>query len=630
MAPRASIVIRAFNEAAHLPRLFDGIATQTVRDVETIVVDSGSVDGTLDIARARCDRVVEIASHDFTFGFSLNRGCAAATAETIVIVSAHTYPAHERWLEALLGGFGAADAVALVYGGQLPVDVTKPSERHELATLFGPSRRVQHAPDYYCNNANAAVPRALWEEHPYDETLTGVEDQGWAKHWLDRGWVAVYEPAAAVHHVHDESWAQVERRYYREAFARRRLGVDRRRRIPLHLGAGARELVRDVLALHSERRMDRSALQSVVRYRYRQTKGTVRGLVHDYEPEREHQELFFDRANEAVVIAGPGEAALQRTPLPDVKPNDVMVRVAYVGVCATDLEVLSGSLGYYRNGWAKYPIVPGHEYSGVVVKRGANVTGVEVGDRVVGACILGCLHCSACLAGNPIACERRREVGVLNQDGAYARFLALPSQYVFRLPPDADLRKHALVEPLAVIQKALSRIHELPPRARCLVVGAGPIGHLTVQTLLAAGHDVTVYDRNPLRREVLPPQVETRADLSELTGFDLVVEATGSRDALEEVLAGVGTGARVLLLGLPYGNVQLDVERLVAFDRSVVGSVGSGPADFERALELLPRLALDELTANVVPLERFEEAWRRQRDASVLKVLLEVAPPDAT
>jgi 2-desacetyl-2-hydroxyethyl bacteriochlorophyllide A dehydrogenase len=627
--PRATIVIRAFNEALHLPRLLDGIAAQTEQDIETVLVDSGSLDDTVAIATSRCDRVVEIDSHDFTFGYSLNRGCAAATGEYLVIVSAHTYPAHERWLELLLRNFDAEEGVALVYGNQLPVDSTKPSERYEFEQLFGPRRRVQRAPDYYCNNANAAILRALWEAQPYDETLTGMEDVGWAKHWLDRGWVLVYEPEAPIHHVHDETWAQIERRYYREAFARRRLRVDRRRHIPRHVAAGARQLARDVTALQRGQRLDRATLGSVARYRYRQTKGTLRGLVHDYQP-AEHQELYFDRSNEAVVIREPGKAALELVPLPDVKPNDVLIEIAYVGICATDLEVLEGSLEYYRSGWARYPIVPGHEYSGVVVRKGANVgSELAVGDRVVGACILGCSRCAACESGNPISCGRRREVGVLNHDGAYARFLSIPSQYVHTLPADADLRAHVLVEPLAVVQKGLGRVAAFDGSLRAAVVGAGPIGNLAAQTLALGGHDVAVYDRDQARLDLLPPAVTRRErELSDFGDFELVVEATGSTEALRSVLDGVGTGARVLLLGLPYGDLDIDFERLVAFDRSVVGSVGSGPEEFRRAIELLPKLSVDALTATTLPLERFEDAWRIQRERGALKVILEVSPPD--
>lgn len=622
MRVETSIVVRSFNEARHLPRLIEGIRSQGYRDYETILVDSGSVDGTLDIARDSFDQVLQIDSHDFTFGYSLNRGIAAAKGRFVAIVSAHTYPADEGWLEALVAPL-ADDEVALTYGRQLPVPETKPSEAREFEELFGTERRVQRAPEYYCNNANAAIRRELWEQHPYEESLTGVEDQAWAKHWLDRGRVIVYEPAAAIHHIHEETWSQIERRYYREAVARRRIGLDRRRRLPAEVATGIRRLAGDVRAAGT----DIGAQAAATRYRYRQTKGTLRGLVHDYDPQTEHQELFFDRGNEAVVIRSPGDAQLVKVPMPDVKPNDVLIRVAYVGVCATDLEVLEGSLGYYKSGRARYPIVPGHEYSGTVAMKGANVdSALRIGAKVVGGVIIGCSTCESCRTGNVVGCERRREVGVMNHDGAYARFVVVPAQHVHSLDPGADLPAHTLVEPLAVVTKGLDRLLTGlggdPPSAA--VVGAGPIGNLAAQALRARGHKVTVFDPVESRLAALPDGIDREPRLDRLDRFRVVVEATGVQSALEQVLTGAAAGARVLLLGLPYGELNVDFESVVANDRAVVGSVGASPEDFRAALELLPRLDVAALTRTTLPLARFRDAWNVHRNRGDVNVILEV------
>jgi threonine dehydrogenase-like Zn-dependent dehydrogenase/glycosyltransferase involved in cell wall biosynthesis len=630
MAPVASVVVRAFNEARHLPRLIDGLASQEYRDFETILVDSGSTDETVELGREAFDRVIEIDSADFTFGYSLNRGCAAAAGRYIVIVSAHCYPADEHWLGRLVAALDGEEQAALAYGNQLPVEETKFSERREFERLFGPERRVQKAPDYFCNNANAAIRRELWEQHPYDEALTGNEDVAWARHWLDRGRTIVYEPDAGVHHVHEETWEQIERRYYREAFARRSVGLEPRRQAPGKLLFGVREWARDLAALRDSGQLGRRSVVEVTRYRSRQTRGELWGLVHDYNAVREHHGLFFDKGDTAVVINGPGDSSLTQRALPEVKPNDVLIRVAYVGVCATDLEVLDGSLGYYRNGRARYPITPGHEYSGVVVKKGANVDDrIGVGDKVVGACILGCGRCAACLAGNPIACPARREVGVMNHDGAYAEHVVLRSEHVHPLRPDADLAAHALVEPLAVVHKGLGRLGALngsDAGARYAVIGAGPIGHLVAQMLVREGRDVTVFDRDSRRLEALPSGVAGEGEITGLSRFDAVVEATGSRDALEQVLAGSAVGARLLLLGFPYGETTYNFENVVAADRAILGSVGSGPHDFEAAIGVLPELDLSPLTSSVYPLERYEDAWTAHRERTAVKVLLAVHP----
>lgn len=123
-----SIVVRAYNEERHLPRLLEGIARQTVEDAEVILVDSGSTDATVSIAEAFGARIVRIRPEEFTFGRSLNFGVRAATRELVVVASAHVYPVYPDWLEALLRPF-EDDKVALAYGKQRGPETAKFSER---------------------------------------------------------------------------------------------------------------------------------------------------------------------------------------------------------------------------------------------------------------------------------------------------------------------------------------------------------------------------------------------------------------------------------------------------------------------------------------------------------------------
>ncbi len=126
--PACSIIIRAHNEERHLGRLLEGIAQQTVKDVEIILVDSGSTDGTLTVAARYPVQVVHIAPEEFTFGRSLNLGIQAANAELLVFASAHVYPVYPDWLEKLLAPF-ADPQIALVYGKQRGGPSSKYSER---------------------------------------------------------------------------------------------------------------------------------------------------------------------------------------------------------------------------------------------------------------------------------------------------------------------------------------------------------------------------------------------------------------------------------------------------------------------------------------------------------------------
>lgn len=333
----------------------------------------------------------------------------------------------------------------------------------------------------------------------------------------------------------------------------------------------------------------------------------------------------------AVVIEGPGKARLVERPVPVPGPGEVLVKTAWQGICATDLEVLEGTLGYYKNGMAKYPIVPGHEFSGTVTATGY---GFAVGEHVVIECIQGCGSCPACLRDDAIACPARREMGVMNLDGGYAELVLAPARAVHRVPPGVSLRAASLAEPLAVVCKGLRRLAPAwgpePEPRRVAVLGGGAIGTLTALVLKARGHRPAVFDRDAGRRALLAKAgLEARDALAGLGEFDAFVEATGSGDALHAALSGSRPGAAFLLLGFPYDDRPFSFETLVGYDRTVVGSVGSGARDFETALSLLGRLDLSTSACEVFPLEGYEKAWAAARAKGCLKAVLRVAPEAA-
>ena len=218
---QCSIVIRAFNEQAHIGRLLEGIQQQTVRDVEIVLVDSGSTDETVSIAESYGAKIVHIPSDEFTFGRSLNFGVRAATREMVVIASAHVYPVYPDWLECLLRPFGA-EQVALVYGKQRGMETSKFSE-HQIFRQWFPDADITQQDSPFCNNANAAIRRSLWDEHSYDETLTGLEDLAWAKWAHGAGYAVSYAAYAEIIHIHDETPRGIYNRYRREAMAFKRI-----------------------------------------------------------------------------------------------------------------------------------------------------------------------------------------------------------------------------------------------------------------------------------------------------------------------------------------------------------------------------------------------------------------------
>ena len=192
-----------------------------VEPFEIVLVDSGSTDGTPEIASALGARVIHIDKREFTFGRALNIGCREATGEILVFVSAHVYPTRTSWLSDLLAPFDDG-RVVLSYGKQRGNAVNKFSE-HQIFARWFPEEAAFPQRGYFCNNANCAVRRASWEDLPYDEALPGLEDLAWAKEMQRRGGWLAYAPSADIVHVHDETWAAIRNRYRREAMAMKQI-----------------------------------------------------------------------------------------------------------------------------------------------------------------------------------------------------------------------------------------------------------------------------------------------------------------------------------------------------------------------------------------------------------------------
>ncbi len=624
-SPETSIVIRAFNEERWLPDVLAALGKQRYRDFEVLLVDSGSVDRTRDIAAAHGARIVRLRSEDFTFGHSLNVGIREARGTYMAIVSAHAIPADEDWLESLVAPL-RRDDTAMVYGGQRGHEISKFSESRDFERLFPDVPHEVDPEQPFANNANSAIKRALWEQHPFDEGLPGLEDIEWAKRWMEDGLKVVYEPAACIIHVHTESWAQVRRRYHREGMAARWVGIRILRHIPGEIWREFRWALDDLWLAAKEGRLLELAGQ-ILRFRHAKLTGTVAGIVDSRgitNPAR-RAEMFFQTGFPAVVVYGPNRARLEERAVPSLKPGEVLVRVSHVGICGTDLEILEGSLGYYRSGLANYPIVPGHESSGKVVAVGPRVTDYAEGDRVVVECIQGCGACPACARDEAIRCRERREVGVIGHDGAYAAYLVTRARYLHRVPDGVSLAQAALTEPLAVVIKGLRRLGADTDGQRqrtCAVVGAGTIGQLAARVLALRGHAVTVVDQDRKRLALLEGTAATTTALDGLGAYDWIVEATGNQSVLDTLLEHSATGATLLLLGLPYSERSFSFESVVSFDRSIIGSVGSSGSDFDQALATLPEIDTSSFLQTKFPLVEFEKAWGEFRKRSALKVML--------
>ncbi len=274
--PQVSIVIRCFNEERHLGRLLHGVMQQTLREVEIVIVDSGSTDGTITVAERFPTRILSIKPEDFSFGHSLNVGCRAVTGEFVVMASGHVYPIYKDWLAKLLEPF-KDPKVALVYGKQRGGKTTTFSE-HQVFTKWFAEHSNLNQDHPFCNNANAAIRRGVWEELPYNAELTGLEDIDWARRAMQLDFKIAYEADAEVVHVHNETSLQTYNRYRREAIALKRIFPEEH----FHFADFLRLLLTNVFSdyVHGFRDGPRHReWLAILRFRLMQFWGTYRGFA---------------------------------------------------------------------------------------------------------------------------------------------------------------------------------------------------------------------------------------------------------------------------------------------------------------------------------------------------------------
>lgn len=224
---------------------------------------------------------------------------------------------------------------------------------------------------------------------------------------------------------------------------------------------------------------------------------------------------------EAVVFEGIRNATIQNVPIPGISPNDVLIRVEAVGICRTDLQIYEGQHS------AEFPLIPGHEFSGIVEDIGESVTTVAVGERVTADPNIGCGKCYYCKINTQNHCENLQLIGE-TRDGAFAEYVLVPEKNVYNIG-NLSFREAAMIEPVASAAYALQQI-SVPIGADVLIMGAGPRGMLLMQLLKYAGAS----------RVFMVEKLLSRAELARNLGADAVILADGSDvDSLEE-LAGVG------------------------------------------------------------------------------------------
>lgn len=317
----------------------------------------------------------------------------------------------------------------------------------------------------------------------------------------------------------------------------------------------------------------------------------------------------------AIVIEKPGVVKMVEKPIPVPGPGFVRIKVAAAAVCATDLEVLSGGIA------ANYPLTPGHEWSGTVDAVGSPEDSSWLGKKVTGSNDVVCLKCDACRSGNWRYCKSFEEIG-FKRDGAYAEYAIMPAYGLVELSESLSYEEAALCEPLGValgtMEKANAKFGET-----CLIIGAGSIGLCMLAVAKAMGmRRITVCATSQKRLSIAKQmgayaviatsECDLEAEMKKIhpDGTDVVIDATGIEECIQQGLRLTRKGGRFLLAGYGRGKVMnIRIDDIHINNLHVIGA-GNNWNQHKRAVQLMEEgiVDLSPLVTDVMPLDDYEKA----------------------
>jgi threonine dehydrogenase-like Zn-dependent dehydrogenase len=299
-------------------------------------------------------------------------------------------------------------------------------------------------------------------------------------------------------------------------------------------------------------------------------------------------------------------------PIPAIASDEALVRVLRAGICNTDLELLRG---YYP-----YQGVLGHEFVGIVEQGPANL----LNQRVVGEINATCGNCHYCLTGQATHCENRTVLGIVNRNGAFAEYLALPVKNLYPVPDSVSTDAATFTEPIAAALEIQEQV-TITPQMKVLVVGDGKLGQLVAQTLALTGCDLLAIGRHAEKLANLTAQNIPTGFAEDVTdrSFDIAVECTGNPDGFAIARRALRPRG-ILVLKSTYANqLSLDISSIVVDEITLIGS-RCGP--FSKALKLLAenKIEVHNLIQARYSLDEGLAAFKHAQKRGVLKVLLEI------
>ena len=311
----------------------------------------------------------------------------------------------------------------------------------------------------------------------------------------------------------------------------------------------------------------------------------------------------------AAVITAPGEIAIEEVADPTPGDNDVVVEVAAVGICGTDLHIFEGEFA------PKLPIVPGHEMSGTVVAVGRSVTEIKIGDAVAIDPSLHCGECFYCRRARGNLCENWNALGV-TYPGAAAQFLLSPKKNIHKLPKNVDLKSAALIEPLSC---AVRGFDQLPrnPGSHYLIYGSGTMGLMMAEMAKVNGAaSVSIVDLNQDKLKTakvlgFTNLAKSADEFDQPRGFDVVIDCTGVTEAIKDGLKHVMPGGTFLQFGVANKDAKVEIQPFWVYNKeiTIVGSMAVLHS-FDRAVELFASgvLNTDVMISDRYSLENYADA----------------------
>ena len=319
------------------------------------------------------------------------------------------------------------------------------------------------------------------------------------------------------------------------------------------------------------------------------------------------------------VMTAPGRIEFREVPIPVPSPTQVLIRMKRIGVCGSDIHVYHG-----KHPLTPYPVVQGHEVSGVVERVGDAVRGLSTGDPVTLQPQVTCGACYPCKHGAYHICDALKVMG-FQTTGAASEFFAVDASKVLRLPREMSLEHGAMVEPLAVGVHALERVGGAAGR-KVLVLGAGPIGNLAAQAARGLGaRAVMITDVSDWRLElagrcgieqrVNPTKVELGQAVRDRFGpdkADLILECVGAQKTVEQAVAVARKGTDVVVVGV-FGDKPV-VDMAVVQDRELrlVGTLMYQEPDWIKAIGLVEQGKVDlaPLVTDRFPFADYQKAYQ--------------------